>query len=91
MFVALKKLEKNHMPPYLSLNLQRNYNAHHYHTRRSKHFYTKSAETRWGQRTVLNQGLSMYNKLPRDLRSCETVGEFRENFFFFFFFVFVVG
>ena len=62
------RLENKLLPGYLEGLVKKNKDVHHYPTRQADDFHVKTVSNSKGLKSVFHRGLTMYNKLPQDIK-----------------------
>lgn len=75
--IFIYKVKSGRSPAYLVSKLTYIDQVHGYGTRQQNDFFVVSRGTKSAENSVFNKGLKMYNALPREVKNCETLGEFK--------------
>ena len=73
------RIENNMVPGYLECLVRRNRDVCGYVTRQMEQFHIERAQSSKGQRTICNQGIKMYNRLPTEIKEAGAISQFRES------------
>jgi hypothetical protein len=76
--VLVKKIKNHEVPDYLCSEVQYSNNVHSYNTRRSTDFYVPAINSSFGQKSLLQSGLRLYNSLPNDIKCIEKTKLFKK-------------
>ena len=72
------RIENDMWPGYMECLVSRNRNVHGYVTRQIEQFHIERAQSSKGQRTICNQGIKMFNRLPMEIKEAGLIGQFTE-------------
>lgn len=79
--VFLFKLSKGLLPSYFDQFITLNSEVHNYITRHRNDYYLERTNTKSGMKSLFFKGLQSFNRLPVDLRSCNTVRQFKRDLY----------
>ena len=72
-------IKNNNLPYYLYNNLLYNRNVHSVNTRNKNDFRLPFLRTNSDQQNLFYKGLKCFNELPNDIKSCNTLNEFKKK------------
>ena len=75
--IFVYKCLKNLVPDYLCNYFDRNLNYHNYNTRRKRDLHLPQPKRNLGKRTFRYSGVILFNSLPMDLKSIESLPFFK--------------
>jgi hypothetical protein len=75
--VLIKKIIKKEVPNYLRDEVQYSSNIHNYKTRKSTDFFIPAINSDFGQKSLFQSGLCLYNSLPNDIKNIQNTKRFR--------------
>jgi Reverse transcriptase (RNA-dependent DNA polymerase) len=75
--VLIKKIIKKEVPNYLCDEVQYSSNIHNYKTRKSTDFFIPAINSDFGQKSLFQSGLRLYNSLPNDIKNIQNTKRFR--------------
>jgi hypothetical protein len=76
--VLVKKIKNKEVPSYLCEDVQYSNNVHSYKTRKSTDFYIPAINSSFGQKSLFQSGLRLYNTLPNDIKCIENTNMFKK-------------
>ena len=76
--VLIKKIINNEVPNYLCEEVQYSNNVHNYKTRKSSDFFIPAITSNFGQKSLFQSGLRLYNSLPNEIKNVQNTKRFRK-------------
>jgi hypothetical protein len=76
--VLIKKMINREVPDYLCDDVQYSRNIHNYKTRKSNNFYLPTINSSFGQKSLFQSGLRLYNSLPENIKCIEKTNLFKK-------------
>jgi hypothetical protein len=67
--VLIKKIINKEVPNYLSDEVQYSSNIHQHKTRKSNDFFIPAINSSFGQKSLFQSGLRLYNSLPSNIKN----------------------
>jgi hypothetical protein len=66
--ILIKKIIKKEVPNYLCDEVQYSSNIHNYKMRKSTDFFIPAINSDFGQKSLFQSGVRLYNSLPNDIK-----------------------